>query len=63
MLLKAGQYRDKDGNVFPYSNINISVRRHLLGEIVGQSDAEFLDDLDDILEASQEMSGLQVKVY
>lgn len=57
MLLKAGQYRDRDGNEFPYSNINISVRRHLLGEIVGQSDAEFLDDLDDILEASQEMSG------
>ncbi len=57
MLLKAGQYRDRDGNEFPYSNINISVRRHLLGEIVGQSDAEFLDDLDDILEASEEMSG------
>ena len=56
MLLKAGQYKDRDGNEFPYSNINISVRRHLLGEIVGQSDAEFLDDLDDILEASQEMS-------
>tara|TARA_R100001510_G_scaffold8111_2_gene6270 strand:+ start:80 stop:1750 length:1671 start_codon:yes stop_codon:yes gene_type:complete len=57
LLLKAGQYRDRDGNEFPYSNINISVRRHLLGEIVGQSDAEFLDDLDDILEASEEMSG------
>ena len=59
MLLKAGQYRDRDGNEFPYSNIDISVRRHLLGEIVGQSNAEFLDDLDDILEASEEMSGFE----
>jgi len=57
LLLKAGQYKDRDGNEFPYSNIDISVRRHLLGEIVGQSDAEFLDNLDDILEASQGTSG------
>ena len=54
MLLKAGQYKDKDGNVFPFSNLDRDIQRHLLGEVVKSADEDFLDKIVDIVDVSEE---------
>ena len=54
MLLKAGQYKDKDGNVFPFSNLDRDIQRHLLGEVVKGTGEDFLDKIVDIVDVSEE---------
>ena len=64
MLLKAGQYKDKDGNVFSFSNLDRDIQRHLLGEVVKGTGEDFLDKIVDIVDVSEEdLEGFSKKEF